>query len=246
MEKRVAIVTGAAGGIGGAIVERFLAQGYRVVSIDLASDRHRDGDSDDGLLKIALDLRNLDAFEEVVARVVDHFGRVDVLVNSGGVIGDHAEDGFGSLANWREVMTVNLDAVWGLCSAASGYLARSGSGRIINIGSINSEYPSPGGAAYPASKHAVYGLTKCLAFELGGQGVTVNAVLPGAVETGMARSNPSFDSWAARAAACSAVGRIGRPEDIAAAVSFLASEEASFITGHGLYVDGGLHLNLVR
>ncbi|MCI1757297.1 MAG: SDR family oxidoreductase [Sphingobium sp.] len=246
MNMRVAIVTGGAGGIGGAIIQRFLELGYRVASIDLPSERHVDGIIGENLIQIALDLRDLDQFEQTVARVVNHFGRVDVLVNNGGIVGSNADDGFGTLGNWREVMAINLDAVWGLCKAAAEHLARSSNGRIINIGSINSEYPSPGGGAYPASKHAVYGLTKCLAFELGGQGVTVNAVLPGAVETGMTRSHPSFESWSARVAACSAVGRIGRPEDVAAAVAFLASEEAGFITGHGLYVDGGLHLNLVR
>lgn len=246
MGLRAAIVTGGAGGIGGAIVNRFLALGYHVASLDLPSATHRDGIDGDTLLKIGLDLREPETFDAAVARVAEQFGRIDVLVNNGGIVGAHADDGFGSMDNWREVMAINLDAVWALSRACAPHLARSGSGRIVTIGSINSEYPSPGGAAYPASKHAVYGLTKCLAFDLGAKGITANAVLPGAIETGLSRSNPSFDTWAERAAACGAVGRIGQPEDVAAAVAFLASEEASFITGHGLYVDGGLHLNLVR
>jgi NAD(P)-dependent dehydrogenase (short-subunit alcohol dehydrogenase family) len=141
---------------------------------------------------------------------------------------------------WRKVLAVNLDAVLRISQAAVALLRESTRGRIVNIGSVMSERAAPGMAAYTVSKHGVAGLSKVLALELGEFGITVNYIQPGAIVTGITRgvfdADPEFrDFWIAK----SALGRLGQPEDIAAAIAFLASEDAAFITGHGLLVDGG-------
>lgn len=240
---RAAIVTGAGGGMGLATAERLAAEGARVLAVDLPAKM--EGRSDAGRIRfLGADLRKPADLDRIAAEARAAFGRVDILVNNAGIVGELTGDPFGTEENWRLVMEVNVNAVWGLSRRLVDDLKASGHGRIINIGSVNSEYPSPGSPAYPVSKHAVYGLTKCLAMTLGGSGVTVNAILPGATDTPMSRGFPDFDAWAAFGRAHSPLGRLGTPADIAAAVAFLASDDAAFITGHGLYVDGGLHLNV--
>ncbi|MEL0092173.1 MAG: SDR family oxidoreductase, partial [Pseudomonadales bacterium] len=136
---------------------------------------------------------------------------------------------------------VNLSAVFRLCQASIPSLKQSTRGRIVNIGSIMTTLAGVGMGAYTTSKHAVAGLTKTLALELGEFGITANFIQPGAIITGITQASldagPEFERfWSEK----SALGRLGRPEDIAAAINFLVSEDASFITGHGLVVDGGV------
>jgi 3-oxoacyl-[acyl-carrier protein] reductase len=239
---RSAIVTGAGGGMGLATAQRLAEDGARVLAVDLPSKLGRNKDR---IRFLGADLRQPTALQAIITAATDAFGGIDILVNNAGVIGDLEPDPFGTEENWRFVMAVNLDAVWGLCRLASEALKASGAGRIINIGSVNSEYPSTEGvAAYVASKHAVYGLTKNLAMTLGRYGITANAILPGATDTPMTRAYPDYEAFEAMGAGRSPLGRMGTPQDIANVVAFLASDDASFVTGIGLYVDGGIHLNV--
>jgi NAD(P)-dependent dehydrogenase (short-subunit alcohol dehydrogenase family) len=230
------VVTGAADGIGAATARRFLAEGARV----LVCDRAPAGlDALDGAIAMALDVTDPDAAERLMAAATEHLGGLDVLVNNAGIAtGAPLPDLTDDL--WRKVLDVNLDSVFRISRAAIPLLRASGRGRIVNIGSVMSERASPGMAVYTVSKHGVAGLTKSLALELGEHGVTANYVLPGAIVTGISRNafaaNAEFRNfWINKAA----VKRLGQPEDIAAAIAFLASEDAAFITGHGLLVDGG-------
>ncbi|MEQ8861212.1 MAG: SDR family oxidoreductase [Pseudomonadales bacterium] len=230
------IVTGAADGIGKATARRLLAEGGRV----LACDRNDSGLGDlDGVERLVLDVTADDAPAQLMAAAEARLGGLDVLVNNAG-IADGAPVRELSDELWRRVLGVNLDAVLRISRAAIGLLEHSERGRIVNIGSVMSERAAPGMAAYTVSKHGVAGLSKVLALELGPLGITVNYVQPGAIVTGITRevfdADPQFrDFWIGK----SALGRLGQPEDIAAAITFLASADAGFITGHGLLVDGG-------
>jgi NAD(P)-dependent dehydrogenase (short-subunit alcohol dehydrogenase family) len=230
------LVTGAADGIGAATARRFLAEGARV----LVCDRAAAGlETLHGAISITLDVTAPDAAERLMASASEQLGGLDVLVNNAGIAtGAPLSDLTDEL--WRKVLDVNLDAVFRISRAAIPLLRTSGRGRIVNIGSVMSERASPGMAAYTVSKHGVAGLTKSLALELGEHGITANYVLPGAIVTGISRNafaaNADFRNfWINKAA----VKRLGQPEDVAAAIVFLASEDAAFITGHGLLVDGG-------
>lgn len=227
-----ALVTGAADGIGRATAERLLAEGARV----LAVDRDPQGISDFPHSHVADVTESAD---ELVATALERLGSLDFLVNNAG-IASGAEIESLSDALWQQVMGVNLDAVFRISRAAIPHLKRSSRGRIVNIGSVRSQFADTGAAAYTASKHAVAGLTKTLAVELGPFGITANYIQPGAIVTGITRQvfeqQQAFkDYWVNK----SALKRLGQPTDIAAAISFLLSDDAGFISGHGLTVDGG-------
>ena len=222
---RRAIVTGAASGIGAATLRRLIADGAHAIGVDRAgSDVDADLATPDG-----------------VARVVEAAGnRLDILVNNAGVcpvapLADLDD------ALWSQAFDVNVTAVYRLCRALAPVLMQSPAGRIINTGSILSSYGDATLAAYAASKHAVLGLTRALANELGPHGITVNCVQPGAIVTAM--TQPMFDDRPESAAyyiGRSPLGRLGQPEDIADVFAFLASDDARFITGQGIMVDGGV------
>lgn len=238
---RAAVVTGAADGIGAATAKRLAEEGARVLAVDVSRD---------GLDSVARRQRNLvtlvqdvaapEAAAEIMTCAQEAFGGLDFLINNAGICpsGQVAEL---SDEVWRQVLGINLDAVFRISRAAIPLLTASTQGRIVNIGSILSTLGSAGLSAYTASKHAVAGFSKALALELGAAGVTVNFVQPGAIVTGITRpamaADPGFEAfWTGK----SALKRMGRPEDIAAAIAFLVSEDAAFITGHGLVVDGGV------
>lgn len=233
----VALVTGAADGIGHATASRLLAEGACV----LAVDRTAEGLADFPDSLVADVTRTPDA---LVASTIECFGSLDFVVNNAGVAAG-AEIETLSDELWSQVMGVNVDAVMRISRAAIPYLKRSKRGRIVNIGSVRSQFADTGAAAYTASKHAVAGLTKTLAVELGSYGVTANYIQPGAIVTGITRQvfeqRVEFkDYWVNKAA----LKRLGKPADIAAAISFLLSDDAGFISGHGLTVDGGAMASL--
>lgn len=230
------VVTGAADGIGLATARRLLSEGARVLACDL---RDRPLQPLDGAQWLTLDVTGADAPERLVAAAESALGGLDVLVNNAGIAAGAPLESLDDEL-WHRVLGVNLDAVFRISQRAIPLLKASGRGRIVNIGSVMSERSSPGMAAYTVSKHGVAGLTRALALELGPHGVTANYIMPGAIVTGISRdvfaADAAFrDFWIRK----SAVGRLGQPEDIAAAIAFLASDDAAFITGHGLLVDGG-------
>lgn len=243
---RVAIITGAASGIGRASVELFAAEGARVLAVDLpASDIDAAFAKLPGVAPLAQDVTAPAAADLIVDAALSRYGALDILVNNAGVVSLAPVESFPDEV-WARAFDVNLNAMFRLCRRAIPALrqraASTGRGRIINTASIMAAYGDAGFAAYAASKHGVAGFTKALAAEVGQWGITANWILPGAIRTGMTRdlfSDPAArEAWAR----CAALKRIGEPADIARAALLLAGDNADFITGHGLVVDGGVSL----
>lgn len=222
---RKAIVTGAGSGIGLATVTRLRADGAEVVGADLSgADIEADVTTEDGIAAIA-------------AAAGD---RLDILVNNAGVCPVLPLEALDE-ASWARAFDVNVTAAYRLVRVLAPVLAKSQAGRVINTGSILSSYGDANLAAYSASKHAILGLTRALANELGPEGITVNCVQPGCIVTAM--TQPLFAENGAGAEyyrSRSPLGRLGQPEDIADVMAFLASDDSRFITGQGIVVDGGI------
>lgn len=237
---KAAIVTGAGSGIGAAAASLFAAEGARVLAVDLPG---RIAASPNFATHEA-DVAQADAPAAIVAAAIAAFGRLDILFNNAGVASSVPAADL-SDEEWDRINSVNLRAVFRLTRATIPHLVQSPAGRIINTASVMAEGADYGLAAYCASKAGVGGLTRALALELGKHGVTANYLLPGAIRTGM--TSPLWEArpdiaeiWAKK----SVLRRLGAPEDLARAALFLASDDAAFITGQGLAVDGGMRLRI--
>lgn len=235
---KIAIVTGAADGIGRAVANRFVNEGAAVLAVDLSADKLRAGHGaeTDRLRFLAQDVTATEAAPRIIDAARTLFGGLDVLVNNAGIVKFEPTETM-SDENWRRTIDVNLTAAFALCRQAIPLLKQRAAGRIVNVASINMHRTTVGLAAYAAAKHGVAGLTQTLAIELGPHGITANYVVPGVIATSMTK--PLLDTNGDALASFSPMGRVGRPEEVANAVLFLASNEASFISGHGLVVDGG-------
>ena len=227
-----AVVTGGGSGIGQAIVNRLRADGLNVAVLDL-------NPSDDEFGYVA-DVTNRTQIDDALAAIRAKLGPVSILVNAAGL------DSFKkfhdvSFERWQRVIDVNLNGVFHCVQAVLPDMLEAGWGRIVNISSSSTHSGAPYMAPYVAAKSAVNGLTKTLALEYGPNGITVNAVPPGFIDTPMLRAaaDKGFLGDIDKTIAATPVRRIGRPEDIAAACAFLVSEEAGYITGQLLGVNGG-------
>ncbi len=239
---RAAIVTGAASGIGKASADLFASEGATVLAVDrpetALAEVHA---SQDRVSVLEQDVTDNMAPDTIVSKAVERFGHLDILFNNAGVsrravIGEQTEQ------EWNLTLAVNLTAQFRLATAATPHLKASPSGRIINTASVMARMTDYGLAAYSASKAGVAGMTRALALDLGKFGITANYIEPGAIQTGMTQAAFSDDDIAAVWAKKAALRRLGEPIDIARAALFLASDDAGFVSGHGLTVDGGLTL----
>ncbi|MBV4500978.1 MULTISPECIES: 3-oxoacyl-ACP reductase family protein [Pseudomonas] len=237
---KVALVQGGSRGIGAAIVRRLALQGAHVAFTYVSSAGPAQALADEisaaggKALALRADSADASAVQQAVQNTLEAFGRLDILVNNAGVLAVAPVAEF-DLAEFDRMLAVNVRSVFVASQAAAPHLGQGG--RIINIGSTNAErMPFAGGAPYAMSKSALVGLTKGLARDLGPQGVTVNNVQPGPVDTDM---NPADGDFADSLIPLMAVGRYGHAEEIASFVAYLAGPEAGYITGASLTVDGG-------
>jgi 3-oxoacyl-[acyl-carrier protein] reductase len=246
-DQRVAIVTGAARGIGAATAKRLAADGFAVAVLDLdeaaCADTVTAVEGAGGrALAVGVDVGDASAAEAAVERVATELGTPTVLVNNAGITRDNLLFKM-TEADWDSVLTVHLRGAFLMTKYAQVHMTQAKYGRIVNLSST-SALGNRGQANYSAAKAGVQGFTKTVAIELGRYGITANAVAPGFIETDMtaataARLGVSMDDFKAEIAKSVPVGRIGQPQDIAATVSFLVSEEAGFVSGQVIYVAGG-------
>ncbi len=242
---KVAVVTGSARGIGAATVQRFAAEGAAVAVLDLdqeAAAATASGLGAERAIGVACNVADADSVEAAVGAVVEQLGQIDVLVNNAGVTRDNllfkmTED------DWDAVMDVHLKGSFLMSRAAQKHMVAAKYGKILNLSSV-SALGNRGQANYSAAKMGLQGFTRTLALELGPFGINVNAIAPGFIVTEMTdatarRVGVEPEAYREGAAAATPVRRVGQPEDIAATAAFLCSDEASFITGQTLYVDGG-------
>ncbi len=240
---RVAVVTGAGSGIGLATVRRFAAEGARVVAVDIAAEAGRAAADEVGGIFIACDVSDEDAVRELFARVADELGTVDIAFNNAGISPPDDDSILTTgIEAWERVQRVNLTSVYLCCKYAIPYMQAQGKGSVINTASFVALMgAATSQIAYTASKGGVLAMTRELGVQFAREGIRVNALCPGPVATPLLMELFAKDpERAARRLVHVPMGRFAQPEEIASAVAFLASDDASFITASTFIVDGGI------
>ena len=240
---RVAIVTGASRGIGRAAARRLAAAGAAVVAA--ARGDHADAVAEEirgaggRSVAVSADVTDPGRVDAMVRTALDEYGRVDVLVNNAGIVRDQLALRM-SAADWDAVVATNLTAAFNCARAVLRPMIRQRGGRIINVGSVVGRMGNPGQANYAASKAGLEGFSRALAREVASRGITVNVVAPGMIDTDMTAKlgEPAQAAMLAQIP----MGRLGTTEDVAGAIGFLASDEAAYVTGHVLAVNGGMYM----
>lgn len=238
MQQRVALVTGASRGIGAAIARELSRQGYAVAVHYNRSAQAAQALAQQlpGAIALQADMADAQAVEAMVEKAAQHYGRIDVLVNNAGVaLWKLAMDT--TVQEWDELFSVNVRGAFAATRAVLPHMVAAQGGSIVNVSSMWGQVGASCEVAYSASKAAIIGMTKALAKEMGGAGIRVNCVCPGVIDTDMIAG---FDQQAIdELAEETPLGRIGKPEDVAKTVAFLAGEQAAFVTGQVLGVNGG-------
>jgi acetoacetyl-CoA reductase len=237
---RIAVVTGGTRGIGAATSRSLKAQGYAVAAVYHGNDAAAEAfKRETGIAVFKWDVSDFAACQAGIARIATILGPVEILVNNAGITRDAMLHHMTS-EQWRAVIDTDLTSCFNMCRAAVEGMRERHFGRIVNIASINGQKGQVGQTNYAAAKAGIIGFTKALALETASKGITVNAVAPGYIATDMVAAVPQ--DILQRIVAQIPVGRLGRPEEIARAVAFLVGDEAGFITGATLTVNGGQYL----
>lgn len=237
---RVALVTGGTRGIGEAVSVAMKEAGYTVIANYGGNDQAaQEFTGRTGIPAFKFDVSDYDAVQAGIAKIEEEFGPIEVLVNNAGITRDGTMYKM-DFEKWDKVIQTNLASCFNTCHAVVGGMRERGFGRIVNMGSVNGQAGQYGQVNYAAAKSGIHGFTKALALEGASKGITVNAVAPGYVATDMVRAVP--EAVLEKIIKTIPVGRLGEPEDIARSVLFLVADEATFITGSTLSVNGGQHM----
>jgi acetoacetyl-CoA reductase len=245
-QKRVVLVTGGMGGLGETICTKMSDAGYQVVAtyspgntthvewVKQMKDRGYD------IMAVACDVADMDSCAKAIAQVTAKLGAVDILVNNAGITRDMTFKKMDKV-NWDAVMRTNLDSLFNMSKQVVDGMVDRNWGRVINVSSVNGSKGAFGQTNYSAAKAGVHGFTKALALEIARKGVTVNTISPGYIGTKMVTAIPK-DILDSKILPQIPVGRLGRPEEVAGLIIYLASEEAAFVTGANIAINGGQHM----
>ncbi|WP_337044522.1 SDR family NAD(P)-dependent oxidoreductase [Emticicia sp. 17c] len=241
---KVVIITGGNSGIGKAAAILFAQEGAKLMIADLAPDMAADLTTSisSPIAYVQVDVSKLSDVEKMIEYTISHFGGIDILVNSAGVLGPRVRTEKYAEEDFDKIIDVNVKGLWYCMKVALRYFAEQRRGNIVNIASVAGHLGMVGHIAYAASKHAVVGMTKTAAIEFAKHGIRINAVCPGFTQTPMLEGAEADQAYLEALQYATPMKRFGKPEEIASAILYLAADDSSFITGQSLIVDGGLIL----
>jgi acetoacetyl-CoA reductase len=246
MAKRVALITGGMGGLGETISTKMHDAGYRVVVTHSPGNKNAAAWSDEMQTRgydfhpVPVDVSDFESCQQCVARVQGAVGAIDIVVNNAGITRDMTFRKMGK-PDWDAVMKTNLDSVFNMTKPVCDGMVERGWGRIINVSSVNGQKGAFGQTNYSAAKAGMHGFTKALALEVARKGVTVNTISPGYIGTKMVMAIPR-DILESKIVPQIPVGRLGKPEEVAGLIIYLCSDEAAFVTGANIAINGGQHM----